>query len=49
MRLKGTEAGADDFLNRPVDLAELRLRVKGHLERVRAFRSGLLRNRLLRA
>ncbi|RTG98187.1 HD-GYP domain-containing protein [Thermus scotoductus] len=33
VRLKGIEAGADDFLNRPVDLAELRLRVKGHLER----------------
>lgn len=35
VRLKGIEAGADDFLNRPVDLAELRLRVKGHLERRR--------------
>ncbi|GAA5334967.1 MULTISPECIES: HD-GYP domain-containing protein [Thermus] len=35
MRLKGIEAGADDLLNRPVDLAELRLRVKGHLERRR--------------
>lgn len=33
VRLKGIEAGADDFLNRPVDLTELRLRVKGHLER----------------
>ncbi|WP_038070489.1 response regulator [Thermus scotoductus] len=33
VRLKGIEAGADDFLNRPVDLAELRLRVKGHLAR----------------
>lgn len=33
VRLKGIEAGADDFLNRPLDLAELRLRVKGHLER----------------
>ncbi|WP_105317232.1 HD-GYP domain-containing protein [Thermus tenuipuniceus] len=33
VRLKGIEAGADDFLNRPVDLVELRLRVKGHLER----------------
>nr|WP_026175082.1 HD domain-containing phosphohydrolase [Thermus igniterrae] len=33
LRLKGIAAGADDFLNRPVDLAELRLRVKGHLER----------------
>ena len=27
VRLKGLQAGADDFLNRPVDLAELRLRV----------------------
>jgi len=35
VRLKGLQAGADDFLNRPVDLAELRLRVKGHLERRR--------------
>ena len=35
VRLKGFQAGADDFLNRPVDLAELRLRVKGHLERRR--------------
>ncbi|GAB5603066.1 response regulator [Thermus sp. FJN-A] len=35
VRLRGIEAGADDFLNRPVDLAELRLRVKGHLERRR--------------
>ncbi len=35
VRLKGIEAGADDFLNRPVDLAELRLRAKGHLERRR--------------
>ncbi|AFV75489.1 putative domain HDIG-containing protein [Thermus oshimai JL-2] len=34
-RLKGLEAGADDFLNRPLDLAELRLRVKGQLERRR--------------
>ena len=34
-RLKGIEAGADDFLKRPVDLAELRLRVQGHLERRR--------------
>ncbi|GAA6755014.1 response regulator [Thermus thalpophilus] len=33
VRLKGIEAGADDFLHRPVDLAELRLRVKGHVER----------------
>ncbi|WP_038058385.1 HD-GYP domain-containing protein [Thermus amyloliquefaciens] len=33
VRLRGLEAGADDFLNRPVDLTELRLRVKGHLER----------------
>lgn len=35
VRLKGLQAGADDFLNRPVDLSELRLRVKGHLERRR--------------
>jgi putative two-component system response regulator len=35
VRLKGLQAGADDFLNCPVDLAELRLRVKGHLERRR--------------
>jgi putative two-component system response regulator len=35
VKLKGLQAGADDFLNRPVDLAELRLRVKGHLERRR--------------
>jgi response regulator RpfG family c-di-GMP phosphodiesterase len=35
VRLKGLQAGADDFLNRPMDLAELRLRVKGHLERRR--------------
>jgi len=35
MKLKGLKAGADDFLNRPVDLSELRLRVKGHLERRR--------------
>ena len=34
-RLRGLEAGADDFLNRPFDLTELRLRVKGHLERRR--------------
>lgn len=33
VRLQGIEAGADDFLNRPVDLMELRLRIKGHLER----------------
>jgi putative two-component system response regulator len=35
VRLKGLQAGADDFLNRPLDLSELRLRVKGHLERRR--------------
>ncbi|WP_117237598.1 response regulator [Thermus sediminis] len=35
VRLKGLQVGADDFLNRPVDLSELRLRVKGHLERRR--------------
>jgi putative two-component system response regulator len=35
VRLKGLQAGADDFLNRPVDLSELRLRINGHLERRR--------------
>lgn len=35
VRLQGIQAGADDFLHKPVDLTELRLRVCGHLERRR--------------
>ncbi len=43
--VKGFEAGADDFLWKPVDQAELMARVKGHL-RVKAYRDELEREKV---
>lgn len=37
VRTRGVALGADDFLTRPVDLLELRLRVRNHLERRRLY------------
>jgi diguanylate cyclase (GGDEF)-like protein len=42
--VKGFEAGADDFLLKPVDQAELMARVKGHL-RVKAYRDEIEREK----
>jgi diguanylate cyclase (GGDEF)-like protein len=42
--VKGFEAGADDFLWKPVDQAELMARVKGHL-RVKSYRDELEREK----
>lgn len=41
-RLQGLECGADDFLSKPVDRAELRVRVK-NLVRLKAFQEETLR------
>jgi len=42
--VKGFEAGADDFLLKPVDQSELMARVKGHL-RVKAYRDEIEREK----
>jgi len=40
-KIKGLEAGADDFLNKPVDVTELRVRVKSLL-RIKYYYDSLL-------
>lgn len=40
-KIKGLEAGADDFLNKPVDMIELRVRVKSLL-RIKYYYDSLL-------
>ncbi len=37
VRTRGVALGADDFLHRPLDLLELRLRVRNHLEKRRLY------------
>ena len=37
VRTRGVALGADDFLRRPLDLLELRLRVRNHLEKRRLY------------